>query len=750
MEGKRVPLQNKLSYEPHRRSAISGVSAMRKVLMTGFFVCVVLLAACSQRTEPSPTTSAPPPPPALHFAQVDAARLLAADESANDGQWMTYGRDYAEQRFSPLKSINTDTVKNLGLAWFADFDTRRGQESTPIVVDGVIYVTTAWSKLYAYEAKTGKLLWEFDPQVPGEWAVNACCDVVNRGVAAWKGKVYLGTLDARLIAIDAATGKPVWTAQVGDKDKQYSITGAPRIADGKVFIGEAGSEFSQRGFMSAYDAETGKLDWRWYIVPGNPKDGFENKQMELAAKTWGGEWWKTGGGGGPWDGLTYDPTTHYILIGTGNGAPWPAEIRSPGNNDNLYLSSIVALKADTGEYVWHYQMTPHDSWDYDGVAQITLADLTFNGVKRHVAMQADKNGFFYILDAKDGTLISAEPYVKGVNWAKRIDMKTGRPVMNPASRYDVTGKGFIQVPGFSGAHNWQPMSFDPETGLVYIPAMEFGYPFFATREDDNPMGQKLSISFAKSAEMLRDPKALHLNRGLLLAWDPVNHKEVWRVPFEEGGRSGGALTTAGGLVFAGNSKTQEFTAYRADTGERLWAYAAQTGVLAGPSTFAVDGEQYVAVVAGYRLTGNYWAPNYSRLLVYKLGATAKLPDPVPVADPVLSPPPAFGTPQAIAHGAQLYGRFCGTCHGNDGFSRGMFPDLRYAGALSSAEAFKTIVIDGALGKNGMVSFAKALKADEPEAIRAYLVSRAIELKNAAAPAGNSGPAAPAPAVQHGQ
>ena len=665
--------------------------------------------------------------PAPRFAAVDAARLLTADAPGNAGQWMSYGRDYAEQRFSPLTGINTESVKKLGLAWFADFDTHRGQESTPIAIDGVIYVTTAWSKVYAFEARSGRQLWKFDPQVPGEWAVNACCDVINRGVAAWHGKVYLGTLDGRLIALDAGSGTVVWQTQVTPKEQAYSITGAPRIAAGRVFIGEAGSEFSQRGFMSAYDAETGKLDWRWYIVPGNPQDGFENRQMELAARTWGGQWWKTGGGGGPWDGLTYDPTTGYLLIGTGNGAPWPAEIRSPGNNDNLFLSSIVALKADTGEYVWHYQETPHESWDYDSTQQITLADLTIAGQRRHVALHAPKNGFFYIFDARDGTLISAQPYVKGVNWASRVDLQTGRPVINPASRYDVTGKGFIQVPGFSGAHNWQPMAFSPASGLVYIPAMEFAYPFVATRADDNPMGQKLSISFAKGAELMRDPKALRLNKGFLLAWDPVAGREVWRVPYEDG-RSGGALATAGGLVFAGNSKTQEFAAYRADTGERLWGQAAQTGVLAGPATFAVDGEQYVAVVAGYRLSGNYWAPNYSRLLVYKLGGAAQLPEAQPAPPPVLNPPPAFGSPRAIAHGRDLYGRFCGTCHGDGGFSRGMFPDLRFAGAIGSADAFKTIVIDGVLADNGMVSFAKALQPAEVEAIRAYLVTAAIELR----------------------
>jgi alcohol dehydrogenase (cytochrome c)/quinohemoprotein ethanol dehydrogenase len=709
-------------------------------------VCgITLLAAACGQQKGADTASQPAAPAATasKYAAVDEKRLLGADDPANVGQWMSYGRDYAEQRFSPLKSITTENVKNLGLAWFADFDTRRGQESTPIVVDGVIYVTTAWSKVYAYEAKTGKQLWQFDPKVPGDWAVNACCDVVNRGVAAWKGKLYLGTIDGRLIALDAASGKPVWDISTIKPGERYAITGAPRVVKGMVLIGQGGAEYSMRGYVSAYDAESGKMIWRWYTVPGNPSQPFENPQMEMAAKTWGGEWWTTGGGGTVWDAITYDPKTNLLFIGTGNGGPWPAEIRDPGGKgDHLFLSSIVALKPETGEYVWHYQQVQRDSWDYTAVQQITVADLKIDGKDRHVIMQAPKNGYFYVLDAATGELISAKPIVKGLNWSKGIDMKTGRPIMNPAARYDLTGKGFIQIPHFGGAHSWHPMSFSPLTGLVYIPTMEISYPFVVTHEDDNPMGQKLSISFAGSAAMLKDPKALHVNKAYLQAWDPVNQKEVWRVEFD-GGRSGGALSTAGGLVFAGNSKTEEFSAYRADTGEKLWSQPAQTGVLAGPSTFELDGEQYVAVVAGFRQSGNYWAPNYSRILVYKLGGTAQLPEAIPVPPPVLNPPPQFGTAQTIAHGEDLYGRFCSTCHGNDGLSRGLFPDLRYAGAINTAEGFKTIVMDGALKANGMVSFANALKGDEPEAIRAYIVSRAIEAKKNPPPAPGA-PPAPAP------
>lgn len=711
-------------------------------------VVAALLAACGSQGDRG-TGGATPPAAAAPAAQVDEARLLAANDPANVGQWMSYGRDYSEQRFSPLAKVDVDSVGRLGLTWFADFDTRRGQESTPVVVDGAMYVTTAWSKVYAFDAKTGKPLWRYDPKVPGEWAVNACCDVVNRGVAAWQGKVYLATIDGRLIALDAATGKVVWDVLTIPAGKPYAITGAPRIAKGKVLIGQGGSEYEQRGYLSAYDAATGKLDWRWYIVPGNPADGFENPQMERAAKTWSGQWWKTGGGGAPWDGITYDPQTGLVYVGTGNGAPWPSEIRAPGGGDHLYLSSIVALKIDTGEYVWHYQATPNESWDYDNVAQLTTADLQIGGRQRHVVMQAPKNGFFYVLDAATGELLSATPYVADVNWAKGVDMKTGRPVRNPAANYSKTGKGAFVSPFYGGAHLWPPMAFSPRTGLVYLPTVHNAYGYVVAHEDDNPMGQKLSISFAGNALLNKRPDAPKFNDGYLQAWDPVRKQEVWRVPVEgRGGRSGGALATAGGLVFAGNTHN-EFAAYRADTGAKLWSADTQTGALAGPVTYEIDGEQYVAVVAGWRQTGSYWAPNYSRVLVYKLGGTAKLPEPAPFQAPQLDPPPAFGTPEVLAHGEETYGRFCSTCHGRDGASGAMFPDLRYAGAIQSAEAFKAIVIDGVLTQNGMVSFAKAIKPEDAEAVRAYVVSRAIEAKKALPPP-SAAPAAPAvPAGPHG-
>jgi quinohemoprotein ethanol dehydrogenase len=699
-------------------------------------ISMAALAGCARKSDEAA------PGAAAARARVDATRLLAANDPANAGQWMSHGRDYSEQRFSPLAKVNADNVAQLGLAWYADFDTRRGQESTPLVIDGAVYVTTAWSKVFAYDAKSGKQLWRYDPQVPGEWAVNACCDVVNRGVAAWNGKLYLATIDARLIALDAASGKVLWDVLTIEKGQPYAITGAPRVAKGKVLIGQGGSEFSQRGYLSAYDAETGRLEWRWYVVPGDPAKGPDgaasDNVMAAAAKTWSGQWWKTGGGGAPWDSIIYDPATNRVIMGTGSGAPWPAEIRAPGGGDHLYLSSIVALDLDTGQYAWHYQATPNESWDYDNTSQLFTADLMVDGKSRHVVMQAPKNGFFYVLDAHSGELISATPYVAGVNWARGIDSKSGRPIPNPEANYGKTGKGALVSPFFGGAHNWQPLSFSPQTGLVYIPANQSSYAFVALRGDDNPMGQKLSISFAGNAEFMRKLKQQPVSEGFLLAWDPVRRKEAWRVPFGAG-RSGGTLATAGGLVFAGNSNS-EFVAYRADSGAKLWQADTQVGTMAGPVSYEVDGEQYVAVVAGYRGGGggSYYAPHYSRLLVYKLGGSARLPEKVAYTAPALNPPTAFGTAEQLKHGEQVYGTLCSTCHGSDGLSRGMFPDLRYSAALSSDQAFRSIVIDGALTSNGMVSFKTALSLQDAEDVRAYIVDRARAAMPPPATAGGHG------------
>ena len=496
---------------------------MRLSICTSVVVSLAL-AACSSATTDTKTSTPPASP-----ARVNAARLAAA--GSEPGQWMSHGRTYDEQRFSPLTGITKDNVKDLGLAWFADLDTHRGQEATPLVVDGVLYVSTALSKVIAYNATTGEPLWDYDPHVPGGWAVKACCDVVNRGVAVWEGKVFVGTIDGRLVALDAATGKPLWDVNTIDRSKPYTITGAPRVVKGHVLIGNGGAELGVRGYVSAYNADTGKLDWRFYTVPGNPANGFENPVLEKAAKTWNGEWWTLGGGGTVWDSMSYDPQLDLLYVGVGNGSPWNHTYRSQGKGDNLFLSSIVALRPDDGSYVWHYQSTPGETWDHTATQQIVLADLTINGAKRRVVMQAPKNGFFYVLDAKTGELISAKNFTD-VSWATHIDLKTGRPVENPAARFNQTRKFYRSLQNPNGAHTWHSMSFSPQTGLVYLPIHSANFVYgHDTRFKPSQMGTNLGVDFTGNIPANAKAAAddLASARGRLIAWDPVAQKEVWRV-----------------------------------------------------------------------------------------------------------------------------------------------------------------------------------------------------------------------------
>ena len=466
------------------------------------------------------------------------SRLVHAD--GEPGNWLTTGHTYDESRDSPLGQINDRNVQGLGLAWFYDLDTDRGQESTPLAVDGVLYTTSAWSKVQAFEGATGRLLWQFDPEVPRKTGVKSCCDSVNRGAAYWSGKIYVGTIDGRLIAVDAKTGRQVWSVVTVDQSRSYTIGGAPRIVDGRVIIGNAGSDYAVRGYVSAYDAETGRMIWRFYTVPGEPgtKDGAASDAImeKLASKTWDGQWWTDAGGGGGatvWDGMAYDPETDLLYIGTGNASYWNKAYRSPGEKDNLFAASIVALSAKTGEYVWHFQETPGDTWDYDATQNMILADLTIGGNPAKVLMQASKNGFFYVLDRTTGKPISIKPFVP-VNWASSIDPTTGRPTVVPDARYDKTGKMWSALPGSVGGHNWQPMAFSKETGLVYIPAQEVGGAYITEKDfKPRPIGVNLGVDFVQAG--LPDDKAKvreirsHM-KGYLLAWDPVNQKEVWRAP----------------------------------------------------------------------------------------------------------------------------------------------------------------------------------------------------------------------------
>src|ERR1700722_11230184 len=663
-------------------------------------------------------------------ADVNDARLRNADREP--GNWMSYGRTYNEQRFSPLKEVTDRNVGQLGLAWHYDLDTRRGQEATPVVVDGVMYFTSAWSKVFAMNAATGALLWTYDPKVPPEWGVNACCDVVNRGVAVWRGRVFFGTLDGRLIALDAKTGKEVWEALTIDRRFRYTITGAPRVVKDLVVIGNGGAEMSVRGYVSAYEAETGKMVWRFYTIPGDPSKPFENPILAKAAKTWTGQWWKHGGGGTVWDSIVYDPELDLLYIGVGNGAPWNWRIRSPGGGDNLFLSSVVALKPETGEYVWHYQETPGEMWDFTASQQITLADVTMNGQPRRVIFHAPKNGFFYVIDRTNGELISAKPYTY-INWALGVDMKTGRPIETPIARYPGSQPPPV-VPGPLGAHSWQPMSYSPLTGLVYIPVNDAGFEY---KSAENFHTRKLAPNYGidvVAAGMPQDPKIkkaiLDTVKGKLVAWDPLQQKQAWVVE-RPGPWNGGTLSTAGNLVFEG-AASGTFEAYRANSGEKLWSFAAQTGVMAGPVTYEVKGEQYVAVLAGWGgvfplATGEVSfksgrVRNISRMLVFKLGGTASLPALDVPQQPALSSLPNHASSATIHKGEQLFQTYCAGCHGDVAVSGGVLPDLRFSGALKGDEWFDD-VLGGMLQSQGMVSFAKEVSHDDAADIRAYVIFR---------------------------
>lgn len=688
---------------------------------------ISFIAACT--TQPKPQQKPVTPD---GFSAVDNQRI----QFPKDEEWISHGRTYKEQRFSPLRNVNTENVNQLGLSWSYDLDTpNRTQESTPLVINGVMYVTSAWSKLFALDAKTGKELWRFDPKVPGETAVKACCDVVNRGVAAWGDNLYLGTLDGRLIAISAKTGKAVWEVMTVPENSNYTITGAPRAYNGKIIIGNGGAEYDVRGFVAAYDAASGERLWQFYTVPGDPAKPFENEALKQAANTWNGQWWKLGGGGTVWDAIVYDPELNLIYIGVGNGTPWNQKLRSPGGGDNLYLSSIVALNADTGEYVWHFQTTPGETWDYTATQPMILTELNIEGELRKVLMQAPKNGFFYVLDRVTGEFISGEAYAF-VNWADGLDPETGRPNASQAARYDQQGKPTLVIPGPGGAHSWQPMSYSPLTQLAYFPVMEAGF-LFVPAEDVKPskLGWNTGADF-NAGSLPTDPAALEgikkQLKGHLVAWDPITQQEVWRVPFDQPW-NGGTLATAGNLVFQGNS-TGELAAYDATNGEKLWSSATQAGVLAAPISYAIDGEQYIAVEVGwggaFGLAAGALArdeqsrENIPRVLVYKLGGTAALAPVNNIDDVALAPPSTIGSPDTWSAGKETYHTYCSVCHGDSAVSGGVLPDLRQSLITGNAEAWSQVVMHGIRSDQGMVSFASEISETDAENVRAYVIQRA--------------------------
>ncbi len=580
---------------------------------------------------------------------VDDKALKNAAKNGNE--WLTNGHDLGDTRYSPLKQIDATNASRLGLAWYYDTDSAPGTlETTPIISNGTLYGTATWSVVYAVDARTGKEKWRWDPKIghqnfpPGSagkpdkvrTGPSICCGPGNRGVAVYGGKVYVGTLDARLVALDAETGKVVWDVRTAGENEDYSITGAPIIVKGKVIIGNGGGEYAVRGYISAYDAETGKLVWRFYTIPGDPSKPFENKAMEVAAKTWTGQWWKLGGGGNPWDAISYDPDLDLLYFGTAQGGPWVGKYRSPEGGANLYVCSIIALRPDTGEYVWHFQTTPGDEWDYDAVQGITLADLKINGKMRKVLMQAPKNGFFYVLDRKTGEFISGKPYVK-VTWATGLDPKTGRPIEAQDIHYDA--HDVTVAPGPAGGHAWQGMSYNPNTGLVYLPALDSDFRYISAPEFKPELGAyNWGIVFrppppppppAPGQPAPPPPAAFRLG-GSLVAWDPITQTERWRLPQMNGG---GTVTTAGNVVFAA-SGDGEFQALSADKGEKLWGAKLAAG-MANPATYMLDGKQYVAILAGRAGKG--------RIYTFALDAKEPIPGPPAAAPP---PPPPAGTAPA--------------------------------------------------------------------------------------------------------
>jgi quinohemoprotein ethanol dehydrogenase len=673
-------------------------------------------------------------------SQVDDGALAAA--AASGDEWLTYGRDYAETRFSPLDQIDASNVDRLGLAWYYDTGSLRGLEATPLISDGVLYATTSWSNVLALDAASGELIWRWDSEADRVRGARACCDVVNRGVALYEGKVFVGVIDGRLVALDATTGEPIWDVQTTPVDEPYTITGAPRVVAGKVVIGNGGAELGVRGFVSAYDADTGELAWRFYTVPGDPSKPFESPAMEAAAETWTGEWWTMGGGGTAWDAFAYDPEAKLLYVGTGNGSPWNRSIRSPGGGDNLYLASILALDVDTGELVWHYQTTPGETWDYTAVQHLMLAELTIDGRERKVIMQAPKNGFFYVLDRITGELLTAEPFVE-VTWATGIDMTTGRPVETPQARYT---EELTQIaPGPGGAHNWHPMSFNPATGLVYLPASQST---FVYADDPHfefipnawnlgvPIGSRAGIPELPASEYAPGAGERLDTGSALLAWDPIAQQARWRVDHTDSS-GGGTLTTAGNLVFQGTSDGR-FAAYSADHGEKLWEVEVGNGVLAPPSTYAIDGRQYVSLLVGWGGSGGLFGNNPAglykaegRLFTFTLDGDRDF-EPVRGIDrPALTRIDYEATPGQIARGADLYGERCAMCHGGGAASGGSIADLRYA-APATYEILDSIVRQGAYQGLGMPRFDWFSDADI-EAILSYLLSQREALVSASSP-----------------
>jgi PQQ-dependent dehydrogenase (methanol/ethanol family) len=694
---------------------------MDLALRSGLAVALAATLACSVTASAQPAKGSPEHIKAA-VGKVDGRFIRANAATGRD--WPSYGLDYAETRHSRLAKITADNVKDLGLVWSYDLESTRGVEATPVVVDGVMYVTASWSIVHAIDVRSGKRLWVFDPQVDRSKGYRGCCDVANRGVAVWQGKVFVASYDGRLFGLDAATGSKVWEQDtIVDRKMSYTITGAPRVFKGRVIIGNGGAEYGVRGYLTAYDAATGKQAWRWFSVPGDPAKGFEDPSMAKAAKTWDPavKWWEAGGGGTMWDTMAFDPDLNLMYVGTGNGSPWARSTRSPAGGDNLYLSSLVALNPDTGKYVWHYQETPGDNWDFTATQPMILADLKIDGAARKVILHAPKNGFFFVIDRTNGKFISAQNFVE-VNWATGYD-KSGRPIESNIARTADRPREII--PSAFGARNWHPMSFNPATGLAYMPVQGIpltladnkGWKFNAASPLEPHSNLGWNLSMYVNAE---PPKSKPYGR--LIAWDPVAQKEKWVVEHVSPW-NGGTLSTAGNLVFQGTADGR-FMAYDARDGKKLWEAATGTGVVAAPSTYEVDGQQYVSVAVGWGGVYGIAARATERKgpgTVYTFAIGGK------------APPPGFveykmnallqGVPYDKAQyeaGTALYVSNCAFCHGVPGVDRGgNVPNLGFSSS-ETIGALDKWLFNGPATKNGMPDFTGKLQPADVPKLQAFI------------------------------
>jgi len=677
-------------------------------------------------------------------AAVAAPSTLGRDGStaryldSSDGRdWPGYGRTFGEQHYSPLAQIDQTNIGRLGLVWSMDLNNAENSVTQPIAVDGVLYFATGHSVVQAVDAASGKLLWRYDPQAAVKAGLNLRIGWGSRGIAWWNGKIYTGTTDGRLIAIDAKTGAPVWSAQTFEKDTAAYISGAPRVFDGKVIIGFGGDVGPNRSYVTTYDAESGRRLWRFYTVPGNPAEGFENKAMKMAAKTWAGEWWKFGGGGNVWNAMAYDVETDTIYLGTGEGYPQNRRVRSQDQGDNLFTTSILALSGKTGAYKWHYQIVPGDTWDFDAIADIELADLTIAGQPRKVLMQAPKSGFYYVIDRVTGKLISAQPFTK-VTWARRIDLTTGRPVENPGVRYPNGSTAEIWPSGV-GAHNWQPMAYSPKTRLAYIPTIAVGETIYDKGLDLKHWRPSTDRSVLYPPDSEGEVLGGGFGTGALLAWDPVAQKAIWKVPHPTV-VNGGVMATAGDLVFQGTIDGT-FKAYAAETGTVLWSFAARAPLVAAPISYRVNGQQYVTLLTGLGTGMGLFtsmtpgAEKYGidprtqarRVLTFALDGKLKLPAAGPADPPAIADPEFKSNAQSAEAGQSVYDRHCIVCHGASVVSATHAPDLRRSAIPLSAEAFAKIVRDGGFVANGMPAFGE-LTDEQLANLRQYIRTEAEQLR----------------------